>query len=635
MSDIKITPTLTTGEDLVFPAAPVQEQRWLKLLRSPLWICFLVAILVRVWLIVHTNGVMAGDEAMVGLQAEHILRGERPVYYYAQPYMGSLEAYLAALTFWLTGGPTVWAMRVQTIPMGLLMVYLVWRLAAALADAVHLPPRLKTVFMTIAALIAGFPPLYDIAEEVRVQGGYMGAFVIMMWLLLCTYRLTQRWGQQMGRREIVLRWAGIGLLLGLGFWIDPLIVYACVAMAIWVAAFLIIEWRKRRDLTGLQSRKELVVGMLLCITGIPTILTGFIPGLIWGAQNNWANVLYIIHSAGASPFSRLPDVAVVTGLYSYCLAPRAMGGSLPTQPGVTSANPQIITLGLVVVAAAFFLSLGSFVFRRQAAVFGVVRKLTALPLLFFGCASVIFCLAAVSTAALASGCSAADFAGRYVVPLVDALPFLVATFIILPALIVLERRQRSSELESESQVPRSVNFEAAFSTTPRLKWVQIGLVVLLALYFAVQIGMYEQADPNYTFQATGCLSRNPTNVVPIVDYLEQQHIHYVWATGWIGDHINFNTNGAVVATKIGGRIDADVQAVLHADRASILATTLHSTAHPAFLDVLDANHVTYRIGRLYSAPGVDVVVVTPLNRTLSPFDPAFAPLFQRSFSGCL
>ncbi len=71
----------------------------LKVLYSPLWLCFLLAILSRVWLIVHTHGVMAGDEMMVGLQAEHILRGERPVYYYAQPYMGSLEAYLAALIF--------------------------------------------------------------------------------------------------------------------------------------------------------------------------------------------------------------------------------------------------------------------------------------------------------------------------------------------------------------------------------------------------------------------------------------------------------------------------------------------------------------------------------------------------------
>ena len=105
----------------------------LKSLSSPLWflwLCFLIVIVVRVWLIVHTLGVMSGEEAMVGLQAEHILRGELPAYYYAQPYMGSLEAYLAALIFRFTG-PTVWAMRLETISMSLLMGYLTWCFAAA------------------------------------------------------------------------------------------------------------------------------------------------------------------------------------------------------------------------------------------------------------------------------------------------------------------------------------------------------------------------------------------------------------------------------------------------------------------------------------------------------------------------
>src|SRR5260370_926481 len=71
--------------------------RWLRFLRSPLWLCLLLALLIRAWLVVHTQGVIAGDEAMVGLQAENILRGQHPVYYYGQPYMGSLEAYFAAL----------------------------------------------------------------------------------------------------------------------------------------------------------------------------------------------------------------------------------------------------------------------------------------------------------------------------------------------------------------------------------------------------------------------------------------------------------------------------------------------------------------------------------------------------------
>ena len=79
-----------SSEDLSSSPALRGKSWWLTALRSPLWLCFLVAILVRVWLIVHTNGVMDGDEATVGLQAEHILRGEFPVYYYSQAYLGSL-----------------------------------------------------------------------------------------------------------------------------------------------------------------------------------------------------------------------------------------------------------------------------------------------------------------------------------------------------------------------------------------------------------------------------------------------------------------------------------------------------------------------------------------------------------------
>src|SRR6266851_5575143 len=276
------------SENLALSTSTSSRSGKLKALYSPLWLCFLLAILLRVWIIVHTHGVMAGDEMEVGLQAEHILRGELPVYYFGQPYMGSLEAYLAAFIFLFTG-PAVWAMRLETIPMSLLMVYLAWRFAAVLAETAHLSARLKTTFMTIAALVAAFPPLYDTAEEMRVQGGYMEAFVIMLWLLFCAFRLTQRWGQQASWRELALRWAGIGLLVGLGLWIDPLIIYACAAIAIWIGGWLVLALVKQRRHALGQPRLALLKEGLLSLSAVPALLIGFLPGLIWGVQNDWAN----------------------------------------------------------------------------------------------------------------------------------------------------------------------------------------------------------------------------------------------------------------------------------------------------------------------------------------------------------
>ncbi len=87
----------TTKQDITIqsarlsPARKRQQlfERLLSLLRSPLWICLLLAFILRMWLIIRTHGLVDGDEALVGIQAEHILRGELPIYFYGQPYMGA------------------------------------------------------------------------------------------------------------------------------------------------------------------------------------------------------------------------------------------------------------------------------------------------------------------------------------------------------------------------------------------------------------------------------------------------------------------------------------------------------------------------------------------------------------------
>src|SRR5258708_6458897 len=78
--------------------------------RVPLLLALALALLSRILLIVRTHAMIDGDEALVGIQAERILQGQHPVYFYGQAYMGSLEAYLAAALFRLFG-PSSWALR--------------------------------------------------------------------------------------------------------------------------------------------------------------------------------------------------------------------------------------------------------------------------------------------------------------------------------------------------------------------------------------------------------------------------------------------------------------------------------------------------------------------------------------------
>ena len=199
----------------------------------PLLFCLLLAIVVRVWLVIHTQGFIDGDEALVGIQAEHILRGEFPVYYYNQPYMGSLEAYLMAILFAIMGS-SVWALRAEPILLSLVVVWLTWKLAGILADMGHLPTHAKRWFMTISALLAAIPPLYDTVVELRTLGGYIETFVLMLLLMISALQLTRRQHAGASTRELTLRWIGIGFIVGLGFWVNPLIVSAVIVAGIWI-----------------------------------------------------------------------------------------------------------------------------------------------------------------------------------------------------------------------------------------------------------------------------------------------------------------------------------------------------------------------------------------------------------------
>ena len=323
--------------------------------------------------------------------------------------------------------------------------------------------------------------------------------------------------------------------------------------------------------------------------------------------------------------------------YITCLAPRAIGGALPTQPDVTLAHPHILTFGLIVSACCLAISVASValsVFWHQALLVRL-RQLTMLPLLFFVCTSIIFCSASVAVTALYAGCGDGDLVGRYVVPLVVALPFLIAAAFTIPAMIS-QPGERPPAREGEarqhvSQLPA----RSASTQSPLLASMQAGLLTVLAIYFCVQGAAYLQANAWYTFQAPGCAAANPANIDPIITYMQHAHIRYAWATGWTADPITFKTNSAILVTETRGRIPANSKTLLQADRPSILFLAQHDDLHPAFLKALDGKKVTYHAKRFLSAPGVDILVVTPLNRTVSPLDPAFSALFQSIFLGCL
>jgi hypothetical protein len=150
---------------------------------------------------------------------------------------------------------------------------------------------------------------------------------------------------------------------------------------------------------------------------------------------------------------------------------------------------------------------------------------------------------------------------------------------------------------------------------------------------------YALTDPGRTFQSPYC-SHAPASNDAIIAYLQRQHIRYGWAPNWVGFPIVFKTNGAITLADpqplmknmtYFNRFPADVSAVLRAERPSFLVMVAHDERHPQLLKRFEAQGVTYRAVYFPAGPETDLLVVTPLNRSVSPFaSMAYFDLFHCS-----
>lgn len=599
------------------------EKRRYTWLFSPLWLCLLLALLIRVWLAMRTHGTLDGDEALLGIQTEHILQGERPTYFYGIPYFGSLEAYVAAILFAISG-PSVAALRAETTIFSLLLVAATWWLASLLAKAAHLPPYARKCFTIVAALVAALPPLYDGIVELRTGGGWIESFVLMLLLLISAYRLTSRWHEKASNRELALRWAGIGFLVGFAMWIYPLVSVAILAAALWIIIDRVAEIIKQVRtsepilLATARSLKEL----LLVIVAIPACVIGFTPGVIWGATHQWQNIRYIFGLGGGWTLQRLTTVARVTVKYTGCVAPRIIGGATPLESTLlTVIHTPLLLIGVLCTLGSLVLVVASLRWPSPALL--RAHRLAALPAIFGACSAALFCVSSASTSILIS-CQD-DFGGRYAAPLVMALPFFFATVFTLVCIFVYERKFEQRPADTTSVASGRMSTGRAFR---RSSLALIALFALLTVYFGGQASTYGLTNADQAFQSPWCTIA-PANYAPITAYMEQEHVHYAWATNLLAYPISFLTNNKIIMADpaaliqpkaVINRIPSYTEAVNNADRPALLVFVRHGDLHPYLLQQLNADHVTYKAAFFPSQPGVDVLVVIPLSRTVSPFE---------------
>ncbi len=177
------------------------------------------------------------DEAIVALMARHILQGERPVFFYGQAYMGSLDAFLVAGGFALFG-QQVWVIRlVQTLLyLGTLFTTILlgraalgsWRVGLGAGLLLAVPAVNTTVYTTVSL------------------GGYGEALLLGNLMLLAALALHRR--DEAGS-PMPAGWFWLwGLLAGMGVWANGLtLVYSAPS-----GLFLLwLVFRRRRPRPGL------------------------------------------------------------------------------------------------------------------------------------------------------------------------------------------------------------------------------------------------------------------------------------------------------------------------------------------------------------------------------------------------
>jgi hypothetical protein len=625
----------------------------------------LASVAVRAFLVWHTGAMIDGDEAMVGIQAERILHGQFPTYFYGQDYMGVLEAYLIAPLIALFG-PTGWTLRLVPIALSLLLVYLTWRLARALLPAAA---PAAPLLAGLAALVAAVPPLYDAVAELRAWGGQIEVYVLTLALLLCAVELADRLRAGAGAFELARRWAILGFVAGLGIWINPLISYALVAGALWLlpplvarlapglAARLRLAPAQRSDTGGGASP----LAPLLAL--VPGLAVGGLPAWLYAVRNGGANLLvYLTQPAvdpavsGAARHGRLFLGAAITTRYLTCVAPNVLDGRLPTE----SAMLLPLRLLLLVPPVAGILC-GVWLVRRRA----VAPLRVGLPLLYAGVVTAVFCLGTSAWPATKS--CAADLAGRYAVPLGLVEPFLLLALLALaPAGTMagesvsraagVRRTPLHDPEEADggqastpdatatggSQIPlRDAATDAGRSRGPRVPRIALG--VLLGVLVAgglLQTASYALASPSATFQSP-YYPRIPATTDALLAYLRAHDIHAAWCNHWLGNIITYRTDGQTVCADYYDQVylhglqrpPGTLATVSGASQPSFIL--ILTSQHPCLARQLDAQNIPYTLTII---PEDGVTVITPA-RTVDPASVAAGlgqdwPLPPRSDSAC-
>src|SRR5216683_4502641 len=270
----------------------------------------LLRILLIAWGWPHSNA----DVDTTGIMAMHIAaKGEHPIFFYGQNYMGTLEAYLAVAFFRLFG-ISVFSLRLGSVLLFALFLANMYLLTSLLYTK-------KLALITLVLLTLGSSIMLD--TEFVAIGGYPELLFFGSLALLLASWLAISYDQfSSPRRKLwrLIAYACWGFVGGLGFWSDFLLLGFILISGLLLLLFC---WR------------ELLKGALLLL--VLGLVFGAFPLIIYNLQappgQNTLAVMKNLHNNGSLQLTQLRAHDPIP------FGPQLRGTMLTTLPAAIGGSP--------------------------------------------------------------------------------------------------------------------------------------------------------------------------------------------------------------------------------------------------------------------------------------------------------
>lgn len=464
--------------------------------RRHLLAVLLLAAVARALLLISGSVSFHADEAVVALMARHITQGARPVFFYGQAYMGSLDAWAVALGFQLLG-ESIQTVRLVQSALYLLVVatgYLAaWRLS------------LRPVVATVAGLALAVPTVNVALYTTATLGGYNEVLLLGHLVLLLGYDVAHTYPRS------GWRWALLGLCAGLGWWTHGLIVVYALPVGLLILYRILVRPVGARRAVPLQP----------ILIALAAFIIGSAPWWVFDIEHNGAAISTFLANRQSGEFAGV-------GLPYVPPPQRALGLLL-------IGLPTLIGLRFPWLADYFLLPVGALVaLVYMLAVYRLSRynvlqpDARALVLGMIGLFGLIFVASSFG----------ADPTGRYFLPL--ALPLGIVLGTLVEGLFVWTQPDSLQHQVSDAPLLEGERLGTqAQRTRSVVSLLPIALVALVIGYQAAGQMAAATTPPGFTTQFDPVSHLPNDHDAELVAFLETNGLYHGYTNYWVAFRLAF------------------------------------------------------------------------------------------------